>query len=433
MNTPPILPTGYDPFERFFASRYKQGSRTVYSVDYSVRELVTFLPKPDPDKPLDSKSTQRRIVLKHAQDFADYLLDQPEWVSPALLLRAPADIFKFEPLDEIATATTQFGILAVPKDAKHEIQIVDGQHRTLGFHLAWERLGRRIEEDRANLAAARHQGEPALVEHHQKQLDRTLAVRDRLGSERVSVQTVLVETPEVARRIFVDINDNAKGITGSVRDRFNDRTAVGKALNVVLDTSELLQGRVDLEQDRVGGSSPYLLGAKHVADVIRALAVGNGRIGTVVAKSLKELDLIKSFDAFEDALVEAFPVLADVIDGDLSAGELRQQHLIGSNVIVRAFAAAWHELRLEGLTPEEITKAWATFDSHMALPVFASAQDSWFTLGVIEPRAGGSFATRSRAQDFKILTKMIVIQSHAGDRALWHRATSEDAALIPPK
>ena len=136
------LPTGYDPYERFFASRYKQGGRTVYSVDFSVRELVTFLPKPDPDKPLDIHSTQRRIVPKHAQEFADYLLGKPEWVAPALLLRSP-DIFEFQPYDVINTASTQFGILAVPKDAKGEIQIVDGQHRTLGFHLAWERqIGR---------------------------------------------------------------------------------------------------------------------------------------------------------------------------------------------------------------------------------------------------------------------------------------------------
>jgi len=429
VTTTPHLPTGYDPYERFFASRYKQGGRTVYSVDFSVRELVTFLPKPDPDKPLDNKSTQRRIVPKHAQDFAEYLLEQPEWVAPALLLRAP-EIFEFESYDAIATATTQFGILAVPKDAKSEIQIVDGQHRTLGFHLAWERLARRIEEGRALLAAAKQQ-DPALVDHHQKELDQRLGVRDRLGSERVSVQIVLVETPEIARRIFVDINDNAKGITGSVRDRFNDRTAVGKALNVVLDSSELLTDRVDLEQDRVGSSSPYLLGAKHVADVIRALAVGNGRIGRVVAKSLKEGDLIKEYEAFEDALVEAFPVLAEVIDGDLSPSELRQQHLIGSNVVLRSFAAAWHDLRLEGSTPEQIAKSWATFDEHMDLPVFASTQDSWFALGVVEPRTGGSFATRSRAQDFKTITKFVVSQSRAGDAATWLRASAEERSLVP--
>ena len=233
-------------------------------------------------------------------------------------------------------------------------------------------------------------------------------MRDRLGAERVSVQIVIVETSDIARRIFVDINDNAKGITGSVRDRFNDRTAVGRALNVVLDSSELLSDRVDLEQDRVSGSSPYLLGAKHVADVIRALAVGNGRIGRVVAASLKEGDLIKDFESFEDALVEAFPVLNEVIDGDLTPSELRQQHLIGSNVVVRSFAAAWYELRQAGLTPKQIAKAWSAFDAHMALPVYANSADSWFALGVIEARAGGSFATRSRIQDFKVLTKFIV-------------------------
>lgn len=428
----PILPTGYDPFERFFASRYTQGGRTVYSVDFSVRELVTFLPKPDPEKPLDVNSTQRRIVPKHAQEFADYLLEKPEWVAPALLLRSP-DIFEFHPYEAINTATTQFGILAVPKDAKSEIQIVDGQHRTLGFHLAWERLALRIEKARGTLAAAKRQEEPALIEHHQAILDEYLAVRDRLAQERVSVQIVLTDAVETARRIFIDINDNAKGITGSVRDRFNDRTAVGRALNVVLESSDLLEGRVDLEQDRVGGTSPYLLGAKHVADIIRALAVGNGRIGRVVAQSLNDSSLVKEFEEFEEALLTAFPILNEVVDGDLSAGELRQQHLIASNVVMRAFAAAWHDLSKAGLDAAEIVSAWKVFDDQMSLPVYANRRDSWFALGVIEARAGGSYSTRSRAQDFKVLTKFIVDQSLAGDAAAWNRAATEDASLIPAK
>ena len=430
--TPTILPTGYDPFERFFASRYTQGGRTVYSVDFSVRELVTFLPKPDPEKPLDVNSTQRRIVPKHAQEFADYLLERPEWVAPALLLRSP-DIFEFNPYEAINTATTQFGILAVPKDAKSEIQIVDGQHRTLGFHLAWERLAVLIERARGSVAAAKRQEEPALIEHHQGILDEYLAVRDRLAQERVSVQIVLTDAVETARRIFIDINDNAKGITGSVRDRFNDRTAVGRALNVVLESSDLLEGRVDLEQDRVGGTSPYLLGAKHVADIIRALAVGNGRIGRVVAQSLNDSNLVKEFEEFEEALLTAFPSLNEVVDGDLSAGELRQQHLIASNVVMRAFAAAWHDLLKAGVGPAEITSAWKMFDDQMSLPVYANQGDSWFSLGVFEARTGGSYSTRSRAQDFKTLTKFIVDQTLAGDAAEWNRAAAEDRSLIPAR
>jgi hypothetical protein len=30
------LPTGYDPYERFFASRYRQGGRTVYGFQQKV-------------------------------------------------------------------------------------------------------------------------------------------------------------------------------------------------------------------------------------------------------------------------------------------------------------------------------------------------------------------------------------------------------------
>ena len=67
--TTTLKATGYDPNEYFFATRYQQGGRTVYSLDFSVRELVTFLPKPDPDKPLDVNATQRRITPIHARDF----------------------------------------------------------------------------------------------------------------------------------------------------------------------------------------------------------------------------------------------------------------------------------------------------------------------------------------------------------------------------
>ena len=69
----------------------------------------------------------------------------------------------------------------------------------------------------------------------------------------------------------------------------------------------------------------------------------------------------------------------------------------------------------------------------MSLPVYAEPTDSWFALGVIEARAGGSYSTRSRAQDFKVLTKFIVDQTLAGDSAIWNRADAEQANLIPSR
>ena len=54
--------TGYNPYETFYASRYRQGGRTVYALDWSIYELVSFLPKPDPTKPMGSGSSQRVLI-----------------------------------------------------------------------------------------------------------------------------------------------------------------------------------------------------------------------------------------------------------------------------------------------------------------------------------------------------------------------------------
>lgn len=422
--------TGYEPNEYFFASCYRQGGRLVYALDFSVRELVTFLPKPDPDKPLDASSTQRRIIAGHARDFGAYVKEDRGWVSPALLLWSP-DIFDFEPLPQLETGSTTFGQLGVPKDAKSEIKIVDGQHRTLGFHLAWEQLLDDITKARGTLAKARDLGEPAVVADREKGLARLLERRDDLARERVSIQIVVVDNPDTARRIFVDINDNAKGITGAVRNRFDDRKAVSRALNKVIENNELLRGRVDLEQDRVSGSSQYLLGAKHVADILRALAVGNGRIGKRVEDELEDHQLATEFDHFTDALLDAFPALSDLETGELTPSELRRSSLIGSNVLLRSFAAAWYELRQGGWSQQRIADSFKAFEPYMSVPVYPSNEDSWFVTGVFAPSRDGAYSPTSRMQDFKTLTKFIVTQAQAGTSARWNRASSADRKLLP--
>lgn len=421
--------TGYDPYEWFFATRYKQGRRTVYSIDFSVREVITFLPKPDPEKPVEASATQRRIYPAHAKAFGTYLRTEKEWVSPALLLRGP-EIFKFERpqvLKDINTGTTQFGQLGIPKDARSEIAIVDGQHRTLGFHLAWEGLNDEIQKARAKLATAKENGEQHVINQFQKTLDDLVEQRDTLASERVSVQIVVVEKPEVARRIFVDINDNAKGITGSVKSRFDDRKVLTRALNRVLDDSNFLDEKVDLEQDRVTGTSRYLLGAKHVSDILRALTVGHGRIGKRLEDELDEADIAKEFVLFSESLVEAFPLLADLDNGDITPAELREQSLIGSNVVLRAFAAAWYDLRQKEWEPEEIQKAFANFADQMA-PVYADPEDSWYRLGVFPSREEGTIYPTSRAQDFKTLTAFIVEGCEGG--VTWWRATESKSSEL---
>lgn len=402
------LGSGYDPFERFFGSRYKQGGRTVYSVDFSVRDIVTFLPKPDVDKPLDATATQRRIYPAHARDFGTYVLDDPEWVSPALLLRGP-DIFEFkDELQGVNTGSTQFGLLGIPKDARAEIQIIDGQHRTLGFHLAWERLTEDIAKARATVARAKASAEPLVEVEAQERLRGLEDRRNSLANERVSIQILVIEQPEVARRIFVDINDNAKGITGSVKSRFDDRKVLSRALNRVLQNNVYVKDVVDLQNDRITGSSEYLLGAKHIGDMLRAVTVGNGRISKRLEDELDEVGMEGEFNSFIEVMFESFPPLAEFDNGDLSAPDLRQQTLIGSNVMLRVFAAAWYELKQRDWSEEDIAKAFGAFATEMS-PVMPRQGDTWFDSGVFPAVPdGGTTNPTSRVQDFKTLTNLVV-------------------------
>lgn len=421
--------SGYDPYERFYASRYQQGGRTVYALDWSIYELVAFMPKPDPHKPLGTGSSQRKINLPHAKSFGEYVKSEKDWVSPALLLRAPS-IFEFHEESGLRTGTTQFGVLAVPKDAKAEIQILDGQHRVLGFHLGWEALTEEISAKRSRFAEAEASGEPAVIAGAKQALQRAVDRRSQLAKERVSVQIIIVDAVDKARRIFYDINDNAKGITGAVRSRFNDRKVVTRALTKVLEESALLDGRVDLEQDRIVKNSHNLLGAKHVADILRALAVGNGRIGKRLEDELDEGVIAHDFMVFSNALIDAFPALEKVVEGEKTPAELRSEHLIGSNVILRALAAAWYELRQSDWSSSDIGSQLKGLDRHMGLPVYASSDDSWFRTGLFAPRLEGANNPTSRQQDLKTLTSFFVERIKDGEDANWTRASASDPRLL---
>ena len=91
-------PSGYSIDDDYFANRYHQGGRVVYSVDLSIPQLVQTLPEPDPDV---QQPGNRRITLSHARSFGDYVRERSNWVCPSLLLRAPDGVFRFNLEKEI--------------------------------------------------------------------------------------------------------------------------------------------------------------------------------------------------------------------------------------------------------------------------------------------------------------------------------------------
>ena len=401
-------PTGYDPTDTFYATRYEQGGRTVFAIDLSLTQIADLLPAPDPANPTEGN---RQVSESHARAFGEYVRQTPKWVAPALVLRAP-DIFEFEAQQQIAG--TQFGVISFPKMARTDLRILDGQHRTLGIHLAIRGIASDLEKARNTLAAAkRTDAEQIVIDMQQAEIAKLTEQRARLAHDRTSVQIFIEEDSVAYKQMFFDIAENALGITSSVKARFDSRKDVNRALDEVMKHS-LLKGRVDKEQDRVGRSNPNLLGAKHVAEIIRTVAVGiDGRVGRRLEEELKETTLVERTNDFLDALVNGFPPLAAVADGELQPQHLRVTNLLGSTVMLRVLAGVYSELtrrnelvELYQKDSDDVTEFFQKLAPEMAGPVPADSiwiehvPDNMFTVGTFSPR--------SRRQDLKALTDTLV-------------------------
>lgn len=396
--------TGYDSHDRYFASRYIQGGRVVYSIDLSLAAVAALLPRPDPDRPTPGN---RRVKLAHAQGFATYLRESEDWVAPALILRSP-DIFKFE--EKLEVAGTHFGVVSLPKLARTDLRILDGQHRILGIYIAVEDIARELEEQRNLLSVAKRNGDTTAAREFEKEITKLERQRERLGVERITVQIVLEDDQDAYEQMFVDIADNALGISSAIRARFDSRKIVNRCLEDVLRHA-LLKDKVDMYQDRVGGQSPYLMGAKHVADIIRTVAVGvGGRIGRRQEEEFHESALVEATNDFLDILVSAFTELDMVADGSMRPEDLRKQSLLGSATMLRVLAGVFHELRKD-VDDEEIETFFSRMSGVMEAPVVSDSP--WFETGVFSE---GAMAPKASGGDMKILLKNIV---H------WHRGNPD--------
>lgn len=389
--------TGYTPELRFYASRFKQGKRTVYSIELPLRAVVDIIPRPDPNRLTEGN---RRINDAHARGFGDYVREKPDWIAPALLLRA-SDVFKFESQEDIAGI--HFGTLTVPRIQKGDLRILDGQHRILGLHHAADGIATDLEKKKNLVSAARKQGHPELVQRHEAEIRRLEEQRSRFEREQIAVQIYVEDEAEAFKQMFVDIADNALGITSTIRARFDHRKVVNRALDTVLDHA-LLKDRVDFQQDRIAPASPFLMGAKHAADIIRTVQVGiSGRISRRQEEELKEADLAEKTNNFLDVLVSSFQPLGDVADGKTSPERLRKTSLLASTTMLRVLAGVYNELAKD--VPDEVAgEFFAKLSPFMSAPV---RKDSpWLQIGG-EIFSEGASAPKARYQDKELLTNTI--------------------------
>ena len=399
--------TGYDPEVRFYATRYTQGGRVVYSLDLSLSQIAGLLPAPDPAV---VQPGNRRVVPSHANGFANYVRDHSNWISPAIALRGGKE-FEFEVLQAIGG--TEFGIISLPFLSLSDLHILDGQHRILGIHngiraIASEldkvtgllnRLQKRKtpedEEAAADLAASIQEAKDRIQELEEQ--------RHRFDTERIAIQLFVEADPVAYSQMFYDTSENALGLPSSVKVRYDTRKVLNRVLVQVLD-HPLLRGRTDFEADRLGRQNPNLLSAKHVAEIVRTLAVGiGGRLGRRVEESLDEADLLRNSMAFFDAL-SGFSQLEGVKNGVLEAGELRNHSMVASPVMLRVLAGVFNALRKENYSESWIRKYFSELDWHLSHP----ANKEWVSVTGGDLFFVGGLSPTSRRQDIVELTQLMV-------------------------
>jgi len=367
---PVTTPSGNRTDEQFFASRYKQGERTVYGLALSPDEITTLVPRPDPAVVTPGN---RRITPSHAEGFARYFIATDNWVIPGVILRAPS-IFTFEETTEVPGA--QFGLMSYPRRNSGDIHILDGQHRILGFFMALDILSRDIDKARSAKAAARRVGDPNAEKAAQNEIATLEAARDRFFNQRFSVEVQVTDDLKAARQMFFDIADNAKGITASTRARFDSTKAVNRALPVVLEHPLLLE-RVDMEKDRVQKNSPYWLPASKLVEIIRSIQTGfDGRVSRKLNASWKDEDLriARETNEFFDLLVATMGPIEALKDGQTTPGKMRETMLLGGQTFIRILAGVYYELRKDrGWSSDQVAEFFTALGPHAATRAHANS------------------------------------------------------------
>ena len=407
--------SGYDDRKSLLAQRYDRAGKSLFIIALPIHLIPTNLPIPDPDQPFEGNRT---VSATRAAAFADYWRQNTRWATPPLLLDT------LHPLSEDFQAKStvsgvDFGIVRLPHNSASDLQILDGQHRILGWTIASRRISDELKRARTAEITAADRGKHEAAAEARRQVAALVAEQERLRSEYVTVEILEGVTLDDHKQYFHDIATNAKGITKSLTASFDRRNPVNRVALDVAENHPLLRDRVDFEVDNVRGGNENWISGKNLTDVVGALAIGAGASMTARRKQALNDDAVGEVTvAFFDALTKGFPELRALVDSESDTRELRTTSLLGSATIIRGLAAAYHEVAVDTVsagTPQvlpaghaRMTNLFGLLSGEMALPI----SDGWFETGLFPER--NSTAPGSRSQELRAMAARLTAWARAG-------------------
>lgn len=205
----------------------------MYSVRVPLLDLPTILPVPDPS---NVDKDNRKVDRLHAKHFGEYLDTKQDWVAPALLARDSGGC-TFEKVDDQGAV----GYIDVPWaiGGTSSLRTIDGQHRVLGVAIEKQRITDAIS------AVDREMARKVIPEKAAKlaaEREKLIGQMNRLKAEYVGLDIYVEPDPIKSQQMFVDVADNAKGISSAVRARFDSYKVANRTLSDVIGTRCLRAG-----------------------------------------------------------------------------------------------------------------------------------------------------------------------------------------------
>jgi len=289
------------------ALRGKQGDRVFYQCMVPNSVLNNFFPinmEPEADK------SQRTIDPKHAQDIADYLVDNSDTYVLGAITYSMDQEGEFTPAGDVEG---DIGVLTIPIGA--EMRSLDGQHRRQG-------LKRAIDED------------PDIAHD--------------------STSILIYVEPELLRRrqMFSDMNATPKVVAKALNVSFDTRDPFALAAVRLAEGHSLLKGHVEMQAARVKNGTADFFSLAGVYDAVKRV-----KLGSVLPRGRQPKydpdELYNLGSDFFDVLAESRPELAEAarIGATYSGSELvthmrtmRETSLVFSTTTLRAIAGAVHEV-----------------------------------------------------------------------------------------
>jgi len=388
------------------AQRVSRNGNSEYLLALPIAQALELLDIPDPTHPFPDN---RRVSKPHAIDFGNYWEKQDgKWLVPPLLLDYSKTL-QFERL-EVHGSLSNLGFLMLPSDRLGALQILDGQHRVLGWYLKKLELNARLSVAVSDFNKNVISKEGQCVTTAKLEITYIKQQIDRFNNEYVSINLLDGIDSYRHRQFFVDIAKNALGINKTVQAKFDTASIINRVTQLLIKEHPLLRGRVDLEKTSCSGHNPNILTVVNVADIVRHVSFGiSARMTTKKENTFQDDALYLLITRFLDLMQSNVPQLQEFMAGETTAQEFREKYLLGSGTIWRCLAGVYHELcvvigsddgyvGIDAHQEREFAKLLSKISGHMKLPI----SSGWFATTLFPNR--NSKAPSSRAQD---LTSMV--------------------------